>query len=367
MVILTGIYPPDSGGPATFAVSFSDFLGKSNCTSKVLSFTDSDNVTLNDKHLVVKLISRKHSLGNRSLKAITEIFLEFLRKSDVIANGLFIETYLASILIRGKYVAKVPGDIVWERATNSGITKSDVLSFQNEKVNLKYKFFRFLFTRSLVRAKAVIVPSPVLHQLCLSWGVPESKIHKIFNSVDVNYFHPATNSVIKYDCVVVNRLVKLKNVDQVIRACQARNLSLLVVGDGPEMGNLVSLSTDLQAKTFFAGNVPQSELVNYLQSSNIYILNSTVDATAYSLLESRSCGLICIANIETGASEVIKHKIDGYLTETTNSVDIELAFDWISSRSSHELAVMREMSRQSTLDNFNKDKNFARILEIVVG
>ncbi len=366
MVVLSGIYPPDSGGPATFSVAFSDFVTKNHYFSKVLSLTDSVSTSLKSDNQEVKLISRRLGLLRRTVKVVLEVASEFARRSHVIANGFFIETYLASILTRGSYVAKVPGDIVWERATNSSLTSLSVGDFQKEKLSFKYKIFRSLFSRSLIRAKSVIVPSPVLYQLCLSWGVPRGNLHMIFNSVDVDYFKPSSNAHLKHDCIVVNRLVKLKNVDEVIRACHARNLSLLVVGDGPEMENLISLSTSLQSKTTFAGNTSKQELLDYLQSSSFYILNSTVDATAYSLLEARSCGLIAIANVETGASQVIRHKVDGYLTDTTDSIGLEKALEWLSQRTHEEIQNMRQDSRESTMLHFNKDLNFKRILKMVV-
>lgn len=367
VVTLTGIYPPDSGGPATFAVSFSEFTCKFPFFSKVISLTDAKSKTVLEQNRTIKLISRRGGVQIRTSKVMFEIFLEFLRKSHIIANGFFVETYLVSLLFRSNYVAKVPGDIVWERAVNSRVTVSDLTDFQRERLPWKYRLFRILFSKSLIRAKAVIVPSRILYELCLSWGVPKENIHLIFNSIDVELFQPASEQIYKYDCIVVNRLVKLKNVDQVILACHAKNLSLLVVGDGPEMESLTSLSNKLNAVVTFAGNATREKLLEYLHSAKIFILNSTVDATSYSLLEARSCGLIAIANIETGASEVIQHKVDGFLTDSTSHLEVEYALEWVLSRSPNEILEIRQNSRKSTMEHFNTSINFAKILEIMLG
>ena len=276
------------------------------------------------------------------------------------------DRYIAALLSGRSYVAKVPGDIVWERATNSGSTHLDVREFQSEKLNWRYRLFRYLFTKSLIRAKAVIVPSPLLLELCITWGISKDKVHLIYNSVDVNSFGPLELSEVPYDCIVVNRLVELKNVDEVIQACHSKQLSLLVVGDGPEMSNLVKLKDKLRANVTFTGNASAIQTKAYLQSAEIYILNSTVDATAYSLLEARSSGLIAIANIETGASEVIKHKIDGFLTNSTGHAELERALDWILAQSPTTLKRMQQNARESTVQFFNKDVNFVNILELVM-
>jgi glycosyltransferase involved in cell wall biosynthesis len=144
------------------------------------------------------------------------------------------------------------------------------------------------------------------------------------------------------------------------------NLSLLVVGDGPEMTNLVSLAESLNSRTTFVGNASSSELIKYLQSSRAYILNSTADATAYSLLEARSCGLIAIANIQTGASEVILHKVDGYLTQSTDYREVENSLNWVFSKDKLQFKAMGDAARRSTLEKFNRDLNFSKIHDLVV-
>lgn len=364
--VLSGIYPPDSGGPATFAVSFSDFLTEKKLCSKVISLTDGRGISEIEFEKSLKLISRNTGLLRRTIFVTVEILGEFLKGSHLIANGFFVETYFASLLLNRTYTAKVPGDIVWERAYNSKLTHSDIRSFQSEKMNLKYRLFRVLFTRSLQRAKNVIVPSPLLYELCLSWGLPKDKVHLIYNSVDVDFYKPAEIPKFEYDCVVVNRLVKWKNVDQVLTACSNLDLSLLVVGDGPDMQRLKSLADALEGRFHFVGNASSSEIIAYLQSARIYILNSTADATAYSLLEARSCGLVAIANISTGASEVISHKKDGFLTESTDHQELERALTWVMSKEPSEISHMREAARLNTLSNFNRNINFERILDLAV-
>jgi glycosyltransferase involved in cell wall biosynthesis len=277
-----------------------------------------------------------------------------------------VETYLASILFRRSYVAKIPGDIVWERAVNSKITQLEVREFQVSRLNLKYRLFRFLFTKSILRAKVVIVPSPLLFELCLSWGVPQQKIRLVFNSVDVDFYTSNNISEKTYDCIVVNRLVAWKNVDEVIRACHALNLSLVVVGDGPEMPALRQLAKELNSNVTFVGNRTKLELLTYLHSAKIYILNSTADATAYSMLEARSCGLVAVANIKTGASEVINHGIDGFLTQATTHSELENALTVLLEKNSSELETMGQNARSSTVQSFNQEINFSQILNILV-
>ena len=47
-------------------------------------------------------------------------------------NGLFLETLLAKVISRARLVAKVPGDIVWERARNQGLTSLTIDQYQGK-------------------------------------------------------------------------------------------------------------------------------------------------------------------------------------------------------------------------------------------
>ena len=40
ILIATGIYPPDIGGPATYLIQFTKFLLKNNCGIRVITFSD---------------------------------------------------------------------------------------------------------------------------------------------------------------------------------------------------------------------------------------------------------------------------------------------------------------------------------------
>jgi glycosyltransferase involved in cell wall biosynthesis len=365
VAILTGIYPPDSGGPATFAVSFSSFAQSAGFSTEVISFADDVSRQTKSGRQSVRLISRRWGLTLRTCLAVFHVIRVFLGNSKVIANGLFVETYLASILTQGKYTVKIPGDIVWERAVNSKRTNLEVREFQKSRLNFKYRIFRYLFTKSIMKADVVIVPSTLLFELCIGWGVPKTKIHLIFNSVDVDFFLPSEFLEREFDCIVVNRLVAWKNVREVILACHSLDLSLLIVGDGPESNALRSLAKDLGSRVTFTGNVPKEILLRKLQSAKFYILNSTADATAYSLLEARACGLIAVANIQTGASEVINDQIDGILTRSTTQSEIHSVLSGLTKGNPRELQAMSKAARLSTINSFNKEVNFGLILDLV--
>ncbi len=364
--VATGIFPPDTGGPAKFAETFLKWCQQNNQKVEAVSFTDTATRDISFENTHVKLISRNQFLLSRYIKTVIVLSRKLLTKRAVIANGLFLEVYFASLITSRRYISKVPGDIVWERARNTGYTNKSLTEFQHETLNIKYKLFRFLYSKSLRRANRVIVPTRQLQEMCLSWGVQLEKLSVIPNSVDTSLFSRDKKSKIQFDVISVGRLIGLKNVEELIRACAELNLSLAVVGDGPERSNLENISKELSSYTVFFGNQIQENVLKLLQSSNCFVLNSSGEGgTPYSLLEARSVGLFSIATRGTGSSEVINHQVDGLLCgedRFTLKKALEV-FVW-DKQFVHEAQLKAIMD---TRTRFDSRLQFKRIQDIVIG
>jgi glycosyltransferase involved in cell wall biosynthesis len=365
LCIITGIYPPDTGGPAKFAESFLAWAKRQNRKVAVISLTDNTDASTETHSARVNLISRRHRLQKRFILSIIAIRRMMRTGTPIIANGMFVETLVASYLGRRRvpYVCKVPGDIVWERARNSMKTDLDIDSFQASRLGIGFRILRKLFTLSLVKASLVIVPSSHLQNLVLLWGVPKSRIRLIYNSVDVNKFSPFLNHRKLFDVITVCRLVPWKGVDAVIRACAELNLTLAVVGEGPEKNSLQSLAKDLNASITFLGDITQDELPEVLNSARCFVLNSSFEATSYALMEARACGLFSIANLGTGSEEIINQNRDGILTRLGSQDLFEALL-----RFKNDRAFVTTASQLAIKDcslRFNNNLNFQEIFNLV--
>ena len=126
---------------------------------------------------------------------------------------------------------KIPGDIVWERARNSGFTDLDIDSFQNSELNAKYRLFRKLFNLSISDAKNIVVPSEFLRNKVTSWIGDSKKIDLIYNSIDYSIFSKPESYRNDFDVVTASRLVPWKGVDEIIKCCSELNLSLAIAGE----------------------------------------------------------------------------------------------------------------------------------------
>ena len=360
--VLSGIYPPNTGGPAKFAHAFPQYLSQLGIPCSVITYTDVETSQQLSDGVWVSQISRKNPLPRRYLLFIRRIRQEARSGSIFIANGCFLEMLMASLTTRVKYIAKVPGDIVWERAKNSNRTQLGIDDFQESKLSVSLRLFRFLFSLSLTRSSLVVVPSTHLFELCLNWGVPRDQIILVHNSVSISTFSPQASSCKKFDVVAVNRLVSWKGTEEVIKACAELKLSLLVIGDGPERSALKEAAIKYGSAVNFHGEAQQDAIVELLNSAQVFILNSNFEATSYALLEARSCGLAAIAREGTGSEEVIHHMEDGILCGAKSGLAIETALKTLFSSPS----LLLEMGSKARLDvetRFNSDVNFRRILD----
>ena len=365
-ILLVGtIYPPDSGGPATFIEEFAKWLVANGNNVTVLATSAKRTEPNKIEKINLKLVWRSW-LPLRLLK-----FSFFLRKEakkvDVIlAVGGFIETYLATRLLNSRVYYKVPGDIVWERARNKGYTALNISEFQNSRIGFSESIVRFLQSKALRESNGVIVPSYGLKEICLQWGVSNSKLRVIHNSVSPLFsINSIQNKKIKYDVVTVCRLTPWKGVDQLIRVCSDLKLNLLVIGEGPELEKLKVLASSLKSNVEFVGQIETREVSDYLRMSKLMVLNSSYEGLPHALIEARQMGCIAISRLGTGSEEVITNEVNGYLTDGT-SEDLKSNIQK-GLLDNHKNRVIIENGYRDNLERFDQTKNFMRILEVLIG
>ncbi len=331
----------------------------------ILTYTDENSYERYHQNLEVFAISRKLSVPLRYFKMVRKI--QKLKRENYyfIANGCFVEIGIASVLTKIRYVAKVPGDIVWERARNKEFTRLDVDDFQKESLTLNLKAFRYLFHISLKNAAVVITPSNQLFNFCLSWGVEKSKLQLIYNSIEIPPEIQRTNIVREYDFVTVCRLVSWKGVDQVINSVGNAGSRILIIGSGPEEDQLKEISKSFPGQIDFAGQVAPELVGSYLRKAKFFVLNSQYEATSYAMLEAMSQGLIPIGNEGTGSEEIIMHLQNGILCGGKSGYNIDLAVK-LAMSGTLDISQMSDQAVMTVRDKFDKDKNYSLIYGTIV-
>jgi len=334
IVIITGIFPPDIGGPATYVPAIaSDLVQRGH---RVTVVTLSDAVTHQDNypfHLI--RLSRQQFKVWRALKTAWCIVRQGRTAEVMFVNGLALEAVVANALLRKPMVQKIVGDLAWERAAIAGQTRDDFEAFQRTKYGLRLELSKWLRSWWTRRANLIITPSQYLARCVMGWGIPEERIHVIYNAVEcLDHIQPAQvplGTALKL--VTVGRLVPWKHVDSLVKVLsQLDEVGLVVIGDGPERQQLESLASSLGVadRVHFAGQRSKTETYALMAVCDIFVLNSSYEGLPHIVLEAMQFGLPVVATAAGGTPEVVSHQRTGLLIQVGNTAALLSAIQNLS-------------------------------------
>jgi glycosyltransferase involved in cell wall biosynthesis len=321
--IITGIFPPDIGGPATYVPRIAAALAERGHRITVLTLSDCLDHDDSQYGFRVVRLPRRLSKPWRWLRTVREI-IRLGQHADVLfVNGLAIEAVLTNLWLGKPMVQKVVGDLAWERATNRKWVQDGFEEFQKQRYGFKVEGLKALRAWWTRRASRVIVPSRYLAGWVMQWGVPEEKMAVIYNAVEfLDGVRPAIVPLrTPLKAVTVGRLVPWKRVDRVIEALvSCPTVGLVIVGDGSERKRLEQLAhtLDVADRVYFAGQVSQSETIRLMAACDFFVLNSTYEGLPHVVLEAMSLGLPVIATAVGGTPEVVCDGHNGRLIGPTD-------------------------------------------------
>jgi glycosyltransferase involved in cell wall biosynthesis len=323
--VVTGIFPPDIGGPASYVALLSEGLRSIGCEVEVVTYASA--ATGRKFPFPIHRISRSIPLPIRLLVALVKVVRAAVRSDVIYCNGLVVPSAVGSLLTRKPLVTKVEGDFAWERARNLRLTSDSITAFQTRRQNGKVEALRWVRNWCLEHSREVITTSRFLAKLIRGWGFA-GEIEVIENAVEEG-FGKGVAGLTKEECrarigfsekrVVVSagRLVSWKGFRGVVLA--ARSLPaeavVLIVGEGPERANLRELiaSEGLGAKAFLMKKAPRKELAVYLKAADCFVLNSGYESCSHVVLEAMKMGTPVVAARAAGMPELIAHGENGFL------------------------------------------------------
>jgi glycosyltransferase involved in cell wall biosynthesis len=322
IILVSGIYSPDIGGPATYIPRLARRLREKGFLVTTISLTDSEKTLRHEEDWERKFILRPQNKAVRAYKVVRELSRNATDAQAILANGLFEEVGLASLFLKRKFVAKIVGDPVWERYSNIYGRTVTLEAFNSEfKSPLKFRVQRILLRVSLNRFNTIYCPSAELVSIVKGWGVKRT-ICTIENGVLCEPQAPSPVSE-RTGVISVSRLVSWKNVNVLIQACAEADLPLTIIGDGPEKTSLVNLSQTLGARVEFLGELPHTEVKKRLQQSKIFALVSSYEGLSFSLLEAMNNSVPVVVSDCTGNSQVIKSEVNGLIVPVLSVTELK--------------------------------------------
>jgi glycosyltransferase involved in cell wall biosynthesis len=317
ILVVTGIFPPDIGGPATYVPQVATALVEQQHTVVAVTLSDARGDHAPSYPFRVVRLRRGIFKPLRIILTIITL-LRFGRWADLLfVNGLYIEAVVANFFLRKPLVQKVVGDWAWERATNKGWVKDSFEEFQRSRYGLRVEVLKALRTLCVRRAHTLIVPSRYLAHWASHWGAPQKRITVVYNAVEV--LSPSALPVplsTPVKLVTVGRLVPWKQIDHLIAAvAECDGGGLVIVGDGPERPRLEELvrAHCLTGRIYFAGQRSKGETLSLMAGCDLFVLNSTYEGFPHVVLEAMSVGLPVVATSVGGTPELVRDGENGVL------------------------------------------------------
>jgi len=356
VLLVSGIFPPDIGGPATYVPKLAKNLSDSGCDVEILTLSDSLK-PVNQSGFKVTYIFRKQRKVLRAIKIY--IAISRIKPDYVFANGLHEEVALWLRIHKVPAVAKIVGDPVWERYRNSQNTTISIQEFNStESLRFVHRLQRKLLVWSLSNYSRTTCPSEELCDLVQNWNQNLRPIFIPNGTQEV----PAVETKKVYDLVTISRLVSWKNIDTVVELANRKNLKLAVVGEGPEEEVLKGLSNPNLVS--FLGQLDEARVIDVLRQARIFIQLSEYEGLSFALLQSLAVGTPSICSDILGNSQIIENATNGMLVDNKNLDQIELAIDTLINDKSLRKSVI-DRGITTVRDKFNENTQMAKMRKLL--
>ena len=298
LVLAAPLYPPESGGPATYAKLLVEGLPAEGVEVVLVPFSSVRTLPKLVRHVAYYLRVHKELKNADAVLAL-----------DPVSTGL--PAYAAARALGKPFFVKIVGDYAWEQGRQRFGVKDTLDAFLKKKSrHLLVRIVQYLQTHVAKGATTIIVPSRYLAGVITQWGVPKESISVVRNAVSVGALGVVPEIVAQLPrpwIVSASRLVPWKRMEGVMDAVVGTNASLIIAGDGPERGRLEQYAHSLSGlSTTFTGALSNPDLLAVIKSADLFVLNSEYEGLSHLLLETVALGTPVIATDAGGNTEVLE-------------------------------------------------------------
>ncbi|MFC1612606.1 glycosyltransferase, partial [Patescibacteria group bacterium] len=189
ILIATGIYPPDIGGPATYSKLIARKLAERGHKVQILTYSSPSSRTEpnpllssrteRERRAGISFVSRKWPAGLRHFFYFLKV-LKLGKKADIIyiqdPVSVGLPATLANLILKKKLFLKIVGDYSWEQQRQMSNVKCQMLDdfypFKNEDYPLKIQILEKIQNWVARKANKIITPSFYLKNILTNgWEV----------------------------------------------------------------------------------------------------------------------------------------------------------------------------------------------------
>ncbi|OGG64635.1 hypothetical protein A3J11_00975 [Candidatus Kaiserbacteria bacterium RIFCSPLOWO2_02_FULL_55_12] len=292
LVIATPLYPPEIGGPATYAKLLFDGLPGRGIEVELVKF--------NEVRYLPKII-RHYVYYRHVLKAARNA--DVVLALDPVSVGL---PAMRAAQKAGKpFVVKIVGDYAWEQGQQRfGVTENLDTFVKNEQESFFVRRLQKIQTYVAKNAAQVIVPSPYLQDIVVAWGIPRGKIAVIYNGIDLPTHIPVPERKEgEFLIVSAGRRVPWKGFEAIERVARGHD----------------------RWRVFIASGLPRVEALGWMKAADVFVLNSRYEGFPHALIEAMTLGTPVIATDARFHRTLLTHEETGLLVPPGDDGALERA------------------------------------------
>ncbi len=358
LVIATPLYPPDIGGPATFAASFEKGLVSRGIRPSVVAFGSPRRFPKGLRHIAYFFrVLRSASRGGIVLAL------------DPVSVGL--PALFAARLRGAHFFVRIGGDYAWEQGVQRfGITASldEFVASRRTVPSLEVRALLYIERLVARAARRVLVQSDYLAGIVQTWGVAPDTIDVVPSSVEAaplvsrdearrRLKWPKDEKVI----LSAGRLVPWKGFGPLIDAAaelarEVPEARLHIAGSGPLFSALEKHAVEKSAHTVFLDAVPRKDLALMLAASDVFALNTGYEGFSHQLLEAFMAGVPVVTTASGGNREIVRDG-ENALVVPVNDVEA-LAQAMKTVLRDAELAARLAREARRTAEAFSSEREF---------
>jgi glycosyltransferase involved in cell wall biosynthesis len=302
VVVVSGIWPPDVGGPASHAPELADYLHGRGHEVRVVTTADSPPAS---RPYPVDWTPRRYPPGIRHFLGAGLVHRAASGADVVYATGMLGRSALGSWIAGVPLVQRLAGDPAYERALRRGLTSAPLDRFQQE-TGAQISVLRRTRDRALRSASRIVVPSQAFAEIVAGWGFQPEVVPHAVAAPRLPDVSPDGRTL-----VFAGRLVPQKALSVAFEAVRRNeHITLLVAGDGPERAKI---EAGAPANVRFLGAQPRERVFELMHAADATLLSSDWESFGLVVAESLAAGTPVLAASAGGVGEVLEDGRNGLL------------------------------------------------------
>jgi glycosyltransferase involved in cell wall biosynthesis len=370
VLIVSGIWPPDVGGPASHAPEVAAYL---QARGHAVDVVTTAWAPPEQRAFRVSAVPRALPPGVRHVRGAALVHRR-AREADVVyTTGMFGRSLAGAAAARKPYVVKLTADPAFERARRRGIVAGDVDEFQTRRLDLRIAALRLARDVELRYAAHVFCPSEYLCRLALSWGVPAARVEVLPNPYPPLPELPPREdlraSLGMNGCTLVfaGRLSAQKSLGVALRAlASVDGITLLVAGDGDQREPLEREARELRVsgRVRFLGSQPRERVLELFHAADAAVLSSSWENFPHSVVEALAVGTPVLATRVGGVTEVVRDGENGLLVPAGDPAALADAIGRFAADA--ELRDRLRASAAASVRAYDRETIFGRLEQVLL-